>query len=65
MADKLIAYCLKTKTKEVMSEAKIVQTKKGGFMAKGVSPEGHKMALMMSKDNALKAIKDGVAEKDY
>jgi len=65
MAEKLIAYCLKTKLKEVMNEAKIVQTKKGGFMAKGVSPDGHKMALMMSKVNALKAIEDGVAEKDF
>jgi hypothetical protein len=62
---KLIAYCLKTKQKEEMVEATIVKTKRGGYMAKGVSKDGHKMSLMMSEENALKAIDNQVAKKEF
>ena len=59
--DQLIAYCLKTKSKEVMHEAVISRTSKGGYIAKGVTKEGHKMALIMSKANAELAIEKGLA----
>ena len=58
-------HCMKCKTKREMKDVKIVQTKRGGYMAKGTCKEcGCKMCAMMSKDNAEKAIKDG-AKKDF
>lgn len=61
------AYCVKCKKKGVeMKDVAIHQTKKGGFMAKGVCPcpTGVTLCAMMSKDNAEKAIADG-ADKAY
>lgn len=60
--EQLIAYCLKTKQKEEMHEAIISTTAKGGYMAKGVTKDGHKMALIMSKANAELAIEKGLAK---
>lgn len=60
----LEAYCLKTKQKEQMFEAVISQTSKGGWMAKGVTKDGHKMALIMSKANAELAIEKGLAKTE-
>lgn len=60
--EQLIAYCLKTKQKEQMFEAVICKTSKGGYMAKGVTKDGHKMALMMSKANAELAVEKGLAK---
>ena len=60
----LEAYCLKTKTKEIMLEAVISQTSRGGWIAKGVTKDGHKMALMMSKANADLAIENGLAKRE-
>jgi hypothetical protein len=61
------AYCVKCKKKgQKMNEAKMTQTAKGGFMAKGKCPDcGTVMCAMMSKDNAEKAIKSGEAKKDF
>jgi len=47
-----------------MKNPEIVQTARGGFMARGVCACGTKMCAMMSKDNAEKAIKEG-AKKSY
>ena len=60
-------YCVKCKKKgSEMKDAKITQTARGGYMAKGTcSSCGTKMCAMMSKDNAEKAIKAGEAEKDF
>jgi len=60
------AYCVKCKKKgQEMKNAKITQTAKGGYMAKGSCPDcGTVMCAMMSKENAEKAINKGV-EKDY
>jgi len=60
------AYCVKCKKKgQEMKDAKITQTAKGGYMAKGSCPDcGTTMCAMMSKDNAEKAIAEGV-EKDF
>jgi len=65
--EQLTAYCLKTKTKNTPFDGKplIEQTKKGGYMAKGVDAAGNKMCAMLGKDKALKAIKDGMAEKAF
>jgi hypothetical protein len=60
--ENLIAYCLKTKSKEEMFEAVVSQTKRGGYMAKGVTKDGHKMSLMMSKANADAAVAAGIAK---
>lgn len=60
------AYCVKCKKKgQKMKDPKVVQTARGGYMAKGKCSEcGTNMCAMMSKDNAEKAVKDG-AEKAY
>jgi hypothetical protein len=61
---KLVAYCLKTKTKEEMNNAVIKKTKKGGYQAQGVSNDGLKLSLMLTEEKALTAVKDGVATKE-
>lgn len=59
-------YCVKCKEKGVqLADAEIVQTAKGGFMAKGKHEKcGTTVCAMMSKDNAEKAVKEG-AKKSY
>lgn len=59
-------YCVKCKEKGVeLSNAEIVQTAKGGFMAKGKHEAcGTTVCAMMSKDNAEKAVEGG-AKKAY
>jgi len=58
----ITGYCVKCKKKGVeMNDPAIHQTKKGGFMAKGACPScSTTICAMMSKDNAEKAISDGV-----
>ncbi len=61
-------YCVVCKEKGVpMKGAKITQTAKGGYMAKGLCSKCGKttMCVMMSKDNAEKAIASGEAAKDF
>jgi len=60
-------YCVKCKKKGVeLQDAKINQTAKGGYMAKGKCKTcGTTVCAMMSKDNAEKAIKSGEAEKNF
>ncbi len=60
------AYCVKCKKKgQEMKDPEVVQTKRGGYMAKGACGDcGCKMCAMMSKDNAEKAVSDG-AKKGY
>lgn len=60
------AYCVKCKKKgQQMKNAEVVQTARGGYMAKGKCPAcGTSMCAMMSKENAEKAIKAG-AKKSY
>lgn len=60
------AYCVKCKKKgQKMENPVIVQTARGGYMAKGKCPDcGTTMCAMMSKDNAEKAIKEG-AKKSF
>ncbi len=62
----ITGYCVKCKENAVeLSTPEIVQTKKGGFMAKGKHEKcGTTVCAMMSKDNAEKAVKDG-AKKAY
>jgi len=59
------AYCMQTKTKNVpMYDAVIRKTAKA-YIAVGNDGKGHKMSVLMSEANALKAIADGVATKDF
>lgn len=59
-------YCVKCKLKGVeLTAPEVVQTAKGGYMAKGKhSVCGTTVCAMMSKDNAEKAVADG-ATKAY
>ena len=65
MASELIAYCLKTKTKESMKKAVITKSARGGYIAKGETAEGHKMSLILSEVNAQAAVKDGAATQGW
>ncbi len=61
------AYCVVCKKKGVeMKDPEICQTARGGYMAKGLctSCNKTKMCVMMSKDSADKAIKEG-AKKSF
>ncbi len=55
-------YCVKCKEKGVeLKDPAIYQTAKGGFMAKGTHEKcGTKVAAIMSKEKAEKAVEDGV-----
>lgn len=59
-------YCVKCKEKGVeLTDAEIVQTAKGGFMAKGKHEKcGTTVCAMMSKDTAEKEVENG-AKKAY
>ena len=61
----LEAYCLKTKKNEAMVDPTIYMTAKGGYMAKGSSKEGHKMAKIMSKSNAEAAVAAGIKKEGW
>jgi len=59
----ITAYSVKAKKKVEMQDPAIHKTKKGGYMAKGTCPlTGITVCAMMSKDNAEKAIADGVTK---
>ena len=59
------ARCMKCKIQKEVKNPEIVQTARGGYMAKGKCPVcSTNMCAMMSKDNAEKAIKAG-AKKSY
>jgi hypothetical protein len=64
--DMVTGYCVKCKEKGVeLSAPEIVQTAKGGYMAKGKHEKcGTTVCAMMSKDNAEKAVEGG-ATKAY
>lgn len=60
------AYCLKTKEKNVpMQDAAISKTSRGGYIAKGHDGKGNKMSAILSETNALAAIANGVAKKEF
>ena len=61
------AYCVKCKKKgQKMKDPEVVQTARGGYMAKGKCPTcGTTMCAMMSKDKAEAAVKSGEAKKAY
>ncbi len=66
MAEKLTAYCMKTKEKNVeMLDAVITKTSRGGYMAQGNDGKGNKMTTMLGEAKALQAVKDGVAKKAW
>ena len=59
-------HCMKCKTRRDMKGAEISMTSRGGFIAKGMCSECDcKMAAIMSKDNAEKAMADGDAKKGF
>ncbi|MBD3247374.1 hypothetical protein GF378_02020 [Candidatus Pacearchaeota archaeon] len=60
-------YCVKCKKKsQEMANVKITQTMRGGYMAKGICKTcGTQMRVMMSKENAEKAIESEEAEKAF
>jgi len=61
------AYCVKCKAKGVEMQAPAInKTARGGFMAKGKCGTcGTTMCVMMSKDNAEKAMDSGKATKAF
>jgi len=51
---------MKCKTQKDIQNPEVVQTAKGGYMAKGICECGCKMCAMLSKEKAEKAINEGV-----
>lgn len=62
----LTGYCVKCKEKGVeLTDPKIHQTEKGGFMAKGKHEAcGTTVCSIMSKEKAEQAIADGVEKAE-
>ena len=59
-------YCVKCKAKSEMTNPKMTQTARGGFMAKGQCKAcGTTICKICSKDNAMKLIESGEAEKAF
>jgi len=57
-------HCMRCKEKREMKDATIGNTPRGAAMAKGTCVKcGCKMAAIMSKDNAAKALAAGEAKK--
>ena len=56
---KLTAYCFATKQKNVPFAGKplLEQTKNGGYILKGVDENGNKMCAILSKVNAVEAVR--------
>jgi len=53
-------HCMKCKEKREMKNARVEQTARGGYMARGqCSVCGTNMAAILSKDNAQKAVESG------
>jgi hypothetical protein len=65
-AKKLTAYCMKTKEKNVeIQDAVITKTARGGYMAQGHDGKGNKLTTMLNEANALEAVQNGVAKKNW
>lgn len=61
----VLGRCMKCKAQKEMGDPVIGKTARGGYMAKGKCKKcGTKMAAIMSKDNAEKAIDTG-AKKGF
>ncbi len=61
----LEAYCLKLKCKQAFVDPVISLTKKGGYIVKGCSKDGHKMSLLMSKASAEAAVEAGIKKEGW
>ncbi len=60
------ARCMKCKEQKEMVSAEMNMTSRGGYMAKGKCKVcGCGMCKIMSKDDAEKAMKTGVAKKAF
>jgi len=60
------ARCMKCKEQRDMKDAQVVQTARGGFMAKGSCKScGCGMCKILSKDDAVKVVANGDAKKAY
>jgi len=58
--------CMKCKEQKPMKDVQMVQTARGGYMAKGVcSTCGTGMCKILSKENAEKAVASKEAKKAY
>lgn len=63
--EKVMAYNVRSKAKEAMDKVVIDINSKGRYFAKGISSvdKATIMCTAMGKDNALAAVKNGVAKK--
>ena len=58
--------CMKCKEQKDMKDAQVVQTARGGFIAKGACKVcGCGMCKILSKDDAVKVVAKGEAKKAY
>ncbi len=60
------AYCMKTKQKEDFKGAvEIMKTERGQYIAKGVSKDKHKLALILSESDAKALVKAKLCKKGW
>lgn len=56
--DEITAYCMATKTKNVvMHDVVVKKTSKGGYIAHGTDGKGHKMVAMLNKEKGSRLYK--------
>lgn len=63
--EQIIAYCLKTKKKETLLEGVIYRTPRGGYICKGVTEDGNKVSVIMSKETAEDAVESNLAKNEF
>ena len=62
----LTAYNVKTKEKNVpIQDAVITKTAKGAYMAQGNDGKGNNLTTLLAEQNALDAIKAGIARQGW
>ena len=63
---KVLAYCVKTKTMEEVSNPVVEKTERGQYMVKGTATKDkHKVAAIVSADRAEYLVKNKLAKKGY
>lgn len=59
----IVAYCVKTKEKNVPMLDAVVDVQSGRYIAKGLDASGNKLTAIMSAVNAAAQVKAGNAKK--
>lgn len=61
---KLIGYSMKAKEKREFADTPVIKFNGKGYMVSGVDKDGNKMNAIIGKENAVKAVTEGLATKE-